>query len=174
MDLEMHAEDFFANELAACDYNGDGHDDLAIGIPNDDTTSWEDHGSLVVVYGKDNGIIPSTAVQFTQGLNGLQDTREDEDYFGGRLIGGNFNGDPYCDLAVGVPFEDIGSPAVENAGIVQILFGSISGITTSGNQLFYQGFSSIQDSPDEGDKFGDALATMPIFSEWILIPFVKN
>mgnify|MGYP003402244577 CR=1 FL=1 len=39
------------------------------------------------------------------------------------------------DLAVGVPGEDLGSPVVGDAGGVNVLYGSSSGLTTTGDQV---------------------------------------
>jgi hypothetical protein len=61
----------------------------------------------------------------------------------------DFNGDDFDDLAVGVPSEDVGGQV--NAGVVNILFGSASGLTGT-NQLLTQA------SPEAGDQFGASVA----------------
>jgi len=104
MELVFNESDNFGYPMTSCDYNGDGHSDLAIGAPMDHDHA-EANGSLVVVYGGSDGIIPSTAELFQQGHDGLQEEAEEGDRFGDVMTGGNFNGDSYCDLAVGVPVK---------------------------------------------------------------------
>ena len=174
MGLNMIADDDFATSMGSCDFNGDGNTDLAISAIGDSDAVTHAHGSVAVMYGGPIGIYPSTTELFQQGLNGLQGKREDVDQFGYALQGGNFNGDSYCDLAVGVPFEDVGSPAVPDAGVVQILFGSQDGITTHDNQLWYQGYNGLQNSPGNYDHFGEALASIPFYNDQIYIPLTRR
>ena len=176
MGIVVAIDNYFGGRLAACDYNGDTHDDLAISMTydSDGLRGIENHGSVIVVYGGDNGIIPITARQFMQGMDGLAETREDFDRFGLVLQGGNFNGDPYCDLAIGVPFEDLGAPVVEDAGVVQVLFGSAQGITTNGNQLWYQGYNGLWGANSDNDEFGSALAALPFYNRWTYLPVIHK
>ena len=67
------------------------------------------------------------------------DAAEAGDQFGAVLTTGDFNGDGYADLAVGVPGEDVGS--ISDAGAVHVLYGSVSGLTSTWDQLW------TQDSP---------------------------
>lgn len=164
----------FCFSLASCDFNGDGFSDLAMGAPTYTEQFIHEHGGVEVVYGSESGIAPSTAVLFQQGMDGMQENREDDDMFGYALIGGNFNGDHYCDLAIGVPFEDVDDPVVTNAGIVQILFGSPDGITTQGNQLWYQGSPGIWDLPGSSDLFGFALASIPVQPDYVYLPLMMK
>ena len=57
----------------------------------------------------------------------------------------DFNGDDFDDLALGVPNEDVGGQV--NAGAVNILYGSASGLTGT-NQLLTQA------AAEDGDQFG--------------------
>ncbi|MBZ0089311.1 MAG: integrin alpha, partial [Thermoanaerobaculia bacterium] len=69
-----------------------------------------------------------------------------------------FDGDGLADLAIGAPDEDL-SEADE--GAVHILFGAESGVTASGDQLWYRNLLPPADfSPTNiEDHFGAALAT---------------
>ena len=67
---------------------------------------------------------------------------------------GDFNADGFADLAIGVPYEDL--DGINAAGIVQVFYGSASGLTATGDQLFdirTFGFALGSD-----DHFGWALA----------------
>ena len=76
------------------------------------------------------------------------------DYFGYSLTAGDFNGDGYVDLAIGVPYEAIG--AVTDSGAVSIIYGSASGLTVTGNQLWYEDLLTL--TSEASDFFGWALA----------------
>jgi FG-GAP repeat len=61
----------------------------------------------------------------------------------------DFNGDDLDDLAVGVPGEDLGVHA--DAGAVNVQYGSAGGLAGDGQVL-------TQGTPEDGDRFGSALA----------------
>ena len=67
-------------------------------------------------------------------------------------VKGDFNGDGFGDLAVAAPGENAA------AGAVHVLFGSASGLSSTGSQSFTQNTSGIADSQEPGDLFGASLA----------------
>jgi FG-GAP repeat len=71
--------------------------------------------------------------------------------------GADFNGDGFDDLAVGAPFEDLGG--VRGAGAVNVLYGSATGLTGGGSQLFTQDSPGVPGAVEDNDLFGGALAT---------------
>ena len=70
--------------------------------------------------------------------------------------GGDFNGDGVADLAVGVPGEDV--DGIQDAGAVNVLYGSATGITATGDQLFTQATPGVPGAAEAGDRFGSAVA----------------
>ncbi len=69
----------------------------------------------------------------------------------------DFNGDGYADLAVGAPGEDL--PGAKDAGAVNVLYGSASGVPGSGgNQLWTQDSENTTERAEAGDQFGFAVA----------------
>ena len=70
---------------------------------------------------------------------------------------GDFNGDRYADLAVGVPYEDVGSTPIVNGGAVNVLYVSGSGITASGSDYWHQDSTGIGSIAEDDDRFGFAL-----------------
>jgi hypothetical protein len=70
---------------------------------------------------------------WTRDTSGLLGTAACGDYFGASLAVGDFNGDSYVDLAVGIPGAAVSGHA--NAGAVHVIYGSSTGLTTTGDQL---------------------------------------
>jgi len=158
--MEDHAEqnDYFGWTLAAGDFDGDGRDDLAVGVPQE-TVSQQNCGVVQILYGTDGGLDDAGNQRWYQGGGGLQGGTEIGDQFGKTLATGDFNGDGYDDLAVGVPEEDFSEPLRYAVGVVQVLYGSAAGLTATGNDWFDQDVAGIQDSSQQYDAFGWALAS---------------
>ncbi len=148
-------EDQYGRVLAAGDFDGDGYEDLAVGVPWEDiegpTGTVFNCGAVVVSYGSETGIVPQGAQIFTQ--DNLGYTSEVFDQFGLTLAVGNFNGDAYDDLAVGSPTEDFNG--LNSPGNVIVIYGSAGGLDASNTALFSQANSA--GNPENGDEFGGAL-----------------
>ena len=138
------------------DFNGDGFADLAVGAPFEDVAAATDAGAVQIFYGSATGVRTANAANLQQDSSGVADVAETGDRFGSAVAMGNFNGDSYDDLAVGVPYENVG--AVADAGAVQIFYGSASGLTTAQNQFLTQNTPGANDGAETGDHFGAALA----------------
>jgi len=178
--------DHFGWALAAGDFNSDGRADLAIGAPFEDVlvqrtaTSFEnvvDAGTVTVMYGSTTGLsLTERAPQFwTQQSVNIEDDAEAGDRFGASLTAWNFGRDehpPTCpngrivcpiktaDLAIGVPFEDVGS--VVDAGAVNVIYGSstatqANGLTFSDDQFWTQSSPGVPGGAEANDHFGGAL-----------------
>jgi hypothetical protein len=134
------------------DFNNDGAADLAIGVPFEWVGPIQDAGAVNVLYGSAGGLQGSGSQFFTQDTPGVPGTVDAQDSFGGGLATGDFNGDGFADLAVGVPGEDIGT--IGSAGAVVALYGSAGGLTTNGTQLLTQAGGATE----LNDAFGGVLA----------------
>jgi hypothetical protein len=122
-------DDFFGWTLATGDFDDDGFDDLAIGVPLEDVGSFESAGIVQVLYGTPAGLAALNAQTWSQDLASVPDVAEPEDSFGFALAAGDFDGDGFDDLAIGVPGETLtGSPSYSHLGGVLLLRGAPGGL----------------------------------------------
>jgi hypothetical protein len=149
-------DDYFGSVLEAGDLGGPGEvEDLAVGVPFEDVGSETDAGAVNVIYGSDLGLTFQGAQMWHQDKSGIDGTAEAYDHFGWALAAANFGKGDRGDLAIGVPDED---RSFVNSGVVHALYGSASGLSATGAQLWDQGSPGIQEAPGTGDEFGWALA----------------
>jgi hypothetical protein len=149
------AFDNFGTSLAAGDFNGDARSDLAVGVPLEDVEALSDAGGVNVLYGSSAGL--STTDQFwTQDSSGIADTAEAFDEFGWSVASANFGKSSQADLAIGVPFEDVG--ATGGAGGVNVLYGTSTALTATEDQFWTQDSSGVLGTAEVGDLFGFSLA----------------
>jgi hypothetical protein len=149
------AGDSFGGPLAG-DFNNDTFDDLAIGVPGEDVGSIVDGGAVNVLYGSAAKLTGAGSQVFTQDSPGVGSGAEEGDLFGLALAAGDFNKDGFADLAVGIPFESVGT--ISFAGAVNVLYGSAAKLTGVGSQIFTQDSPGVVSVAEEFDFFGDALA----------------
>ena len=165
------AHDHFGTTLAAGDFNGDGYDDMAVAIPNEDVSGKHNAGAVAIFYGTSDGFKPNGFSLYNPYASpqlwhqgNLSGGLESNDHFGSSLAVGDFDGDGYEDLAVGVPDEGIASyySRLRGVGAVNVIRGSSSGLTATGNQFWHQNSANSQGSingvAEVDDYFGSALA----------------
>ena len=142
---------------AHCDFNNDGFDDLALGVPGENVGNLFNAGAVNVIYGTNAGLSAAADQIWHQDSPGVEGVASGGDSFGATVVCGNFNVDQYDDLAIGVPGEDVGS--MVDAGAVNILLGSNAGLTAAGNRIWHQDVVGVEGVAEAGDRFGAALAT---------------
>ena len=144
--------DHFGQALAANDFNGDGRKDLAIGAPGNSIQGVNQAGAVAVIFGSATGL--STTAQTPQilwsALFGFNPHVGDE--FGSSLTAWNFGRSTQADLAIGVPFAEVG--AVPDAGLVFVVYGSPAGLTSAGLQAWTENSAGLNNSAQTGDHFG--------------------
>lgn len=132
--------DVFGADVAAGDLDGDGRDDLAIGVPGERFGGMTGGAGVVdVLYGGTSGLSSSRAQVWSQDSPGIAGTAEPIDGFGHTLAIADFGRSSRADLAIDVVNESIGAHIA--AGMVHVLYGTLSGLNATGSQAW------TQDSP---------------------------
>jgi FG-GAP repeat len=157
--------------LAAGDFNGDGHDDLAMGNCReisdeniDDPCGPESlalGGGIHIQYGDGTNSVYGGTQTLNQDTVGVYGRAEDGDNFGSSLAVADVNGDGRDDLVAGAPNEAIGSRT--DAGAATLLLGRPGGILDAAGEAvsvaYNQNTPRVPGAAEPGDAFGAALAT---------------
>jgi hypothetical protein len=155
----FEVDDHFGYALAAGDLDGDGADDLAIGVPREMLGSTATHrrqGAVTVLYGGSTGLAAAGAQSWTQDSPGVPGTAENADEFGRSLAIANYGRSRAADLAVGVSRENVGS--VRDAGMVNVLYGRSTGLSGVNSQGWSQSSTGVLGAAEKDDYFGASLA----------------
>nr|WP_238342275.1 FG-GAP-like repeat-containing protein [Actinopolymorpha rutila] len=138
------------------DINADGFGDLAVGSPSDSVGSIDLAGQVRVWFGGAAGLLLSRGVTvINQNSPGVPGGPEAGDYFGFSVALGDATGDGKADLAIGVPFEDIGT--VVDAGFATVILGAASGLNLASSKAYQQGSGGVPGTVASGNEFGWAL-----------------
>src|SRR5262249_36883007 len=106
--------------VAACDFNGDGFVDLAADAPFENVGDVVAAGVVHVLYGTIAGVVDHEQT-WNEGTVGVGESPETGAEFGAVLATGDFDGDGFCDLAIGTPQKSVGP--LNEAGTVIVLRG---------------------------------------------------
>ncbi len=141
---------------ALADLNGDGFDDLVVGVPGEEVNGQAGAGALSVLYGGPAGLSSTDNQFWTQDSPGIIGTAQAGDNWGATVVTGDFDGDGYGDVAAGLPNQDVEDQV--DAGAVIVLYGSPVGLTQQDNDGWTQDNPTIGGQSEAGDHFGSSLA----------------
>ena len=144
------------NALTAHDFNGDGRDDLAIGVQLEDIGSTRNAGAVNVLPGSATGLTSTGDKLIFQDAKRYAGSSERDDHLGAALAGGDLNGDAIDDLVIGAPDEALGTTA--RAGAVQVVLGAANGLSGLRDRIWFQGNSGVLDVPEAADRFAASVA----------------
>jgi len=150
--------DAFGSSIACGDFNKDGYDDMAVGVPHESIGSRNPilrAGAVNVIYGSRGGLTEVGDQIWHQNSSNIEGVAEAGDLLGWAVVAADFDGDGYDDLAAGAPGESVGSD--RQAGSVNVIYGSASGLDAAGDQIWHQDISGIAGSAEPGDRLGESL-----------------
>jgi len=151
-DFGSPQESSFGSPLATGHFDGDRYTDLAVGSHAATVGSVREAGSVRILYGSSQGLTHLRSQQWSQATPGVAGSPEWEDSFGIALAVGNFGHGAQDDLAIGVRFEN------NREGAVHVLYGSSSGLTAAGSQMWTEKSPGVRGKAESGDLFGSAFA----------------
>ena len=152
-----HDGDLLGRSLAVGDFDGDGVDDLAVGISRERVSGQDNAGRIIVIPGSENGPRLEEAQVWT-GL-GLVGSAAEGDRVGRETAAGDFDGNGYADLAVGISHREVffDGTTRNDAGVVVVLYSAAGGLGAAGISTLHQGAAGIEEMPEISDRFGDHL-----------------
>jgi hypothetical protein len=151
--------DGFGTSLAAADLGKSTHADLAVGAPG--AEEWS--GEVSVIYGSAAGLTAAGDQLWTPDSPGIKGDWSIYGGFGHAVAAGNFGKSGRADLTIGSPgyiaadWEE--EPA--RAGLLHVVYGSATGLTSAGDQLWNRDTPDILGEAANTDGFGSSLVASP-------------
>ncbi len=152
------SDELFGDSLSGGDVNGDGVDDLAVGIPGDRVSSVA-AGAVAIILGSASGLTDVSDELWNQDVPGVQLGADFVDRFGGTVLLADLNEDGFADLIEG---------NTGGRGSVQILFGTVTGLTAAGDLVISQDIAGIPGDPATDDMVGSSLHTSDVDGDGLI------
>ena len=123
MQSTSRTSELFGWTFAVGDLDGDGFDDLAVGVPGEPLTFQPGVGAVHLVFGSAQGLSANRNLMFFEDSVGGEPALGDR--FGSALAAADFDGDGFDDLAIGAPFEDLGG-VVDTGNVSEVPGSAVS------------------------------------------------
>ena len=154
--------DQFGRDIANMgDIDGDGVNDLAVGVLGDDDNAANDGGAVYILFMNNDGTVKSEQKITDASLVGV--TFANRDFFGSSVVSiGDLDGNGVTDLAVGAMGDGPGSGGGFGSGAVYILFLEYDGnvLSVLSNPKIENGFTNFGSPLGAGDHFGVSVANL--------------
>jgi Peptidase family M23/FG-GAP repeat len=140
VDGVVEARDRFGSGVGAGDVNGDGRDDLLVGIAGQDAGAATDAGAVVLLFGTALGLRGAGSFELTSDA-------EVDDALGASVAVGDVDGDHRADLVLGAPDENL--PGAADAGATTVVYG----VGPLRSAVFHADLSGIPGDAERGDRW---------------------
>lgn len=176
--LAAAANDTFAAALVAGDFDGNGGEDLAVGVPGKTLGGIAQTGAVIALYSNPGAAVPGLVApgaapylpqSWHQNRPCVPESNDANDRQGQALASGDFNADGRADLIVCEPQEGVGAGPVANAGLLNAIYGEaaasgglnaclVAGGAHVAAQQWRQG-AGVPGALEAGDRFATSAAS---------------
>ncbi|MFD0772371.1 FG-GAP repeat protein [Streptomonospora algeriensis] len=143
-------QDRFGEQLAIGDVDGDGTGDLVVSTIGEQIRGSSDRGSIHVLYGPVDQSPKRSESLNSANIDGIGE------FSGSALALGNFNDDPYTDLAVGVSDQKVGQDGA--AGRLALFYADEDGVSHERVETIDQESPGVTGQSEPEDYFAASLA----------------
>ncbi len=147
--------DHFGASLATGNVGGSSFGDLIVGVEFDTFGGTANAGSIAVIYGSRKGLAVAGNQVFNQDTPGVPGVARDVEQLGASVSVGQFGRGGPADVAAGVPFDIL--PGKAFVGGVNVFYGTASGLSATGSQLWNQDSPGVLSTAKKDEQFGAAL-----------------
>ncbi len=141
----------FGASLTADDFDADGYDDLAIGVPGSAVGVNTGAGVVVTVNGSATGIDTWTADVLHQNNLAVFWSASTDAEFGSFVSSGDYAAAGVASLAIGVPGQTVGT--VEGAGAVHVVYGRPGGLDLDEVDIWREALGTLPGKSEPGDAW---------------------